>query len=81
LKNLLQIILQGTAGKSFQGDIALDDLLLVDGNCPSDLPFECDFDDESLCGFTNDPTEKHQWIRHKGTNKNHHIFISKILFS
>ena len=64
-----QIILQGVAGSSFQGDIALDDLQLIDGNCPSDLPFECDFDDDSICGFTNDETEKHKWIRHKGLLK------------
>ena len=44
----------------------MDDLQLVDGNCPSDLPFECDFDDANICGFTHDPTEKHRWIRHKG---------------
>jgi hypothetical protein len=63
----IKIVLQGVAGISFQGDIALDDLQIVDGNCPSDLPLECDFDDESICGFVNDDTEKHQWIRHKGT--------------
>ncbi|CAF4320470.1 unnamed protein product, partial [Rotaria magnacalcarata] len=62
ITSLYSIILQGVAGVSFQGDIALDNLQLVDGNCPSDLPFECDFDDENLCGFINDPTEKHRWI-------------------
>ncbi|UJR31098.1 hypothetical protein I4U23_018606, partial [Adineta vaga] len=60
------IIIQGVAGNSYQGDIALDDLILIDGNCPSDLPLECDFDDAGICGFTHDITEKHQWLRHKG---------------
>lgn len=58
--------MQGVVGNSYQGDIALDDFQLVDGNCPSDYPFECDFEDDTLCGFVNDPTEKHKWIRNKG---------------
>ncbi|CAF4377815.1 unnamed protein product, partial [Rotaria sordida] len=66
ITDVYNIILQGVAGSSFQGDITLDNLQLIDGNCPTDLPFECDFDDESLCGFQHDLTEKHQWIRQKG---------------
>lgn len=58
--------MQGVAGPSFQGDIALDDLILVDGNCPSDLPFECSFEDSSICGFTVDTTQPIRWIRNKG---------------
>ncbi|CAF4185562.1 unnamed protein product, partial [Rotaria sp. Silwood2] len=67
ITDVYNIILQGVAGSSFRGDIALDNLQLVDGNCPTDFPFECDFDDESLCGFQHDSTEKHQWRRNKGT--------------
>ncbi|CAF0847412.1 unnamed protein product, partial [Rotaria sordida] len=66
ITDMYSIIVQGVAGSNYQGDIALDNLQLIDGNCPTDLPFECDFDDESLCGFQHDSTEKHQWIRHKG---------------
>jgi hypothetical protein len=44
----------------------MDDVQLVDGKCPSDLPLECDFEDTDLCGFTNDPAEKHRWIRYRG---------------
>lgn len=71
--------MQGVSGSSFRGDIALDDLVLIDGNCPSDLPFECDFDDENMCGFTNDPAEKHQWIRNKGKEKRSRFSFEKNL--
>ena len=47
----------------------MDDVQLLDGNCPSDLPLECDFENADLCGFTNDPAEKHRWTRYRGKRR------------
>ena len=47
----------------------MDDVQLIDGKCPRDLPLECDFEDADLCGFTNDPAEKHRWTRYRGSRR------------
>lgn len=41
---------EGIRGKSYMGDIALDDLDIADGNCPT--PKYCDFEGDT-CGWKN----------------------------
>ncbi|XP_058879430.1 MAM and LDL-receptor class A domain-containing protein 1-like [Acipenser ruthenus] len=49
-----QIIFEGVAGTGHEGDIAIDDLLLLNGPCPPDG--FCDFE-TGLCGWLNVVTE------------------------
>jgi hypothetical protein len=56
--------IEGICGQSFYGDIAIDDLSGNVGSCP--LIKTCDFESEDLCGFTNYPNAKFNWLRHKG---------------
>jgi hypothetical protein len=44
----------------------LDDISLVDGLCPLNENFGCDFDeDENICGFTN-AAANFKWTRGSG---------------
>jgi len=44
------VMFEGVTGQSYMGDIALDDLDVADGNCPT--PKQCDFEGD-MCGWTN----------------------------
>lgn len=70
-----QIIVEGIRGKSFEGDIALDDIgILADEACtltPIDADpvyvyqqgVSCDFE-KDLCQWRFDPTGDFNWTRH-----------------
>ncbi|KAM7427033.1 hypothetical protein ABFA07_021757 [Porites harrisoni] len=73
-----QIIFEGVRGKSFEGDIAIDDFSLTSGSCagvtppPPSTPAPptpsaniCSFD-ASMCGFLQDKNDKFDWTRQKG---------------
>ncbi|XP_077978865.1 MAM and LDL-receptor class A domain-containing protein 1-like [Glandiceps talaboti] len=63
--NDYQIVIEGVAGDDSKGDIAVDDLLPVDGPCSQ--PGYCSFD-SGLCGWTNDRDEDDfDWQRNKGS--------------
>ena len=48
----VKVVFEGVRGKGYQGDIALDDIVIKDGFCP---PLkECEFEDVNLCGWTNE---------------------------
>ena len=47
-----QVVFEGVRGKSFQGDIAIDDIVLNDGFCSSLKA--CSFEDVQMCGWTNE---------------------------
>ncbi|XP_022096408.1 MAM and LDL-receptor class A domain-containing protein 1-like [Acanthaster planci] len=58
-----KVILEGTAGPSYQGDISLDDLKFHKGICP---PGElCDFEN-GFCGYEQDKTDDFDWTLHQG---------------
>ncbi|XP_033638977.1 MAM and LDL-receptor class A domain-containing protein 1-like [Asterias rubens] len=58
-----QVLLEGTAGPSYMGDISIDDIKFHTGICP---PGElCDFEN-GMCGYTQDKTEQFDWKLHKG---------------
>ncbi|XP_066300034.1 MAM and LDL-receptor class A domain-containing protein 1-like [Branchiostoma lanceolatum] len=63
-----QVVLEGVRGISFRGDIAVDDVTLTDGACqqvvgPSVPPggLRCDFEDVTLCGYTQDTDDDFNW--------------------
>lgn len=48
----VKVVFEGVRGKDYQGDIALDDIVIKDGFCP---PLkECSFEDVNMCGWTNE---------------------------
>ena len=48
----VKVVFEGVRGKDYQGDIALDDIVIKDGFCP---PLkECEFEDVNMCGWTNE---------------------------
>jgi hypothetical protein len=62
-----KIVFEGIVGKSFQGDISLDDLSSVMGKCPPEK--NCDFEAD-LCGYNNvnDGITKLTWKLGQPTN-------------
>lgn len=62
-----QLVFRGTVGKSFTGDIAIDDLLVIDGECP--LPGDCTFEEFGMCTYLQAHKDDFDWLRgHGGTN-------------
>jgi hypothetical protein len=52
-------------GTSYAGDIALDDLQVKNGFCPP--ADSCSFEQNNLCGWTNEPTsDDFDWTRATG---------------
>ena len=48
----VKVVFEGVRGKDYQGDIALDDIVIKDDFCP---PLkECSFEEVNLCGWTNE---------------------------
>ena len=57
------VLFEGVRGTSYEGDIALDDLDIVDGSCPTSK--ECDFEG-GLCGWKNVQGDQFDWRRDSG---------------
>ena len=47
-----QVVFEGVRGTSYQGDIAIDDIVMKNGVCP--LKKACSFEAVKMCGWTND---------------------------
>ena len=60
-----QIVFEGIRGLSFRGDIAIDDVELMDNVCPP--PGDCNFEAGS-CTWTNvQSTDDFDWLRGSGS--------------
>jgi len=46
------MVIEAVRGISYQGDIAIDDVDIINGACGQIQPDTCDFDDPKICGFT-----------------------------
>ncbi|XP_022096405.1 MAM and LDL-receptor class A domain-containing protein 1-like [Acanthaster planci] len=55
-----QIVYEGVASYSYQGDIALDDLKITDGNCKGTT--RCTFEDTTLCSYIQETSDDFDWI-------------------
>jgi hypothetical protein len=58
-----RVAFEGVVGKSFLGDIALDDIFLSQSSCPTSRT--CDFELD-ICDFHSNPDGS--WIRQQATN-------------
>ena len=58
-----RFVIEGVAGDSYEGDIAIDDIYTNLGSCPS-TQF-CDFESEDLCGFSSMDAD-FEWTWHQG---------------
>ncbi|XP_022096502.1 MAM and LDL-receptor class A domain-containing protein 1-like [Acanthaster planci] len=71
-----KVVFEAQRGLLDTSDIALDDVELLDGYCSqvvitptsSTIPSlrECDFEDPSICGFTQDTNDNFNWQRKNG---------------
>ncbi|XP_077978870.1 MAM and LDL-receptor class A domain-containing protein 1-like [Glandiceps talaboti] len=67
--NEISYVFQANASQLFQGDIALDDIKVLDGDCP---PLDyCDFESGDICGYVQDATDDFDWIRGSGNSEEH----------
>lgn len=49
---VFKIVFEGVRGRSYQGDIAIDDVAVKNGFCP---PLkQCSFEDAQMCGWRNE---------------------------
>ncbi|CAG5119495.1 unnamed protein product, partial [Candidula unifasciata] len=66
------VIVEGSGSSGNQGDIAIDDVSLVDGACTSVgannsvNSLACDFELEDICGYTNAQENYMNWSRNVG---------------
>ena len=60
-----QLVFEGIRGASYQGDIAIDDVELLDNPCPP--PGDCNFEG-GTCTWVNVPkTDDFDWLRGSGS--------------
>ena len=59
-----QIVIEGLAGVSYAGDIAIDDLKSNVGACPPEQT--CDFE-SGMCGYIQDKADQFDWAVHSGS--------------
>ncbi|CAF3894466.1 unnamed protein product [Adineta steineri] len=54
-----RIIFEGVIGNGIEGDIAIDDIQRLSKSCKE--PNNCDFEDDTLCGWKNIQTDQFDW--------------------
>ena len=64
---IFQVVFEGVRGISYRGDIALDDVRISEGVCPPIGQASCDFELDTICGYTQDTTDQFDWTRQGGS--------------
>ena len=59
--SITRVRIEGVRGSSYQGDIAIDDVVVLDSYCPTSK--YCDFEDTSMCGWSNGRGDDFEWTR------------------
>nr|XP_054757011.1 MAM and LDL-receptor class A domain-containing protein 1-like [Lytechinus pictus] len=62
--NGYEIVFEGVVGQGEEGDIAIDDVKMIEGSCGGLL--DCDFEDQRFCQWTNGLNDEFDWIRVQG---------------
>ncbi|XP_033751988.1 MAM and LDL-receptor class A domain-containing protein 1-like [Pecten maximus] len=66
-----QVALEATYGNGYRGDIAVDDVSIVDGSCQQGPGLSgfigCNFENANLCGYTQDHSDQFDWTRKSGS--------------
>lgn len=68
--SVFQIMVEGVkAGPTVEGDMAFDDVLLLDAECPSTA--NCDFE-VNMCSWSNvgERVDQKNWLRGRGHSQN-----------
>nr|CAB3263601.1 MAM and LDL-receptor class A domain-containing protein 1-like [Phallusia mammillata] len=60
-----QIVFEGIRGTDYHSDIAFDDVIIKPGACPKPM-LQCGFEDDTLCGFTQDSSDDFDWTQNTG---------------
>nr|KAG5689549.1 hypothetical protein BaRGS_022052 [Batillaria attramentaria] len=60
-----KLVFEALRGNGYMGDIALDDIVVYQGNCPG--PVLCDFEEPTLCGYVQSARDNFDWTRHHGS--------------
>ena len=59
------LVFEGVRGSSYEGDIAIDDVELLDNSCPP--PGDCNFE-KDMCTWLNVPkSDDFDWLRRSGS--------------
>jgi hypothetical protein len=65
-KSTFKLVFEVKRGRYYLGDVAVDDVSLFLGSCiqTHSMSHRCDFEDDKMCGYTNDATKKAAWVRY-----------------
>ncbi|XP_022098207.1 MAM and LDL-receptor class A domain-containing protein 1-like isoform X2 [Acanthaster planci] len=65
-----QITFIGERGSSTESDMAVDDIIVLKGQCDSNatlLDLNCDFDSNTFCAYKNSPNDDFDWLLNRGS--------------
>eukprot|EP00057_Strongylocentrotus_purpuratus_P007164 XP_011661638.1 PREDICTED: MAM and LDL-receptor class A domain-containing protein 1-like [Strongylocentrotus purpuratus] len=62
--NGYEIVFEGVVGSGEEGDIAIDNVRMIEGSCGGLL--DCDFENNMFCQWSNAQSDEFDWIRVRG---------------